>query len=244
MGAVECQFCAIVNGTAPASVVAEFDSAVAFFPKEPATAGHTLVVPREHVENLWSLDEAVANSLMQATLEVSRSVMNTVSPDGLSIVQSNGGAATQTVPHVHVHVVPRWDDDDLGPNWPEKSPATAEALSKTLVAMKAHFKVQSDPLRYDLTDGRDRDDRRKHVDLIAAVVGRMGSSSAQAKGWSITLAGAAFGVAVLRENAWPLIVLGIVGLVVFAKIDAHYLSVEKTFRDLHDAVVENKVVPL
>ena len=98
---------------------------------------------------------------------------------------------------------------------------------------------------YDLSSAQDRDDRRKHLDLIAAVVGRMGTSSAQAKGWSITLAGAAFGVAVLRDNNWLLIVLGIVGLMAFAKIDAHYLHVEKAYRDLHDAViVENNIVPL
>ncbi|WP_349269279.1 hypothetical protein [Mycolicibacterium parafortuitum] len=97
---------------------------------------------------------------------------------------------------------------------------------------------------YDLSNQNDRDDRRKHLELIAAVIGRMGTASAQAKGWSITLAGAAFGVAVLRENAWPLIVLGVVGLAVFAKIDAHYLSVEKDFRDLHDAVLDNQVEPL
>lgn len=98
---------------------------------------------------------------------------------------------------------------------------------------------------YDLSDPLDRDDRRKHLELIAAVIGRMGTSSAQAKGWSITLAGAAFGVAVLRDNYWPLIALGIVGLLVFAKIDAHYLQVERAYRDLHDAVVaENNVLPL
>lgn len=98
---------------------------------------------------------------------------------------------------------------------------------------------------YDLSDPLDRDDRRKHLELIAAVIGRMGTSSAQAKGWSITLAGAAFGVAVLRDNYSPLIALGIVGLLVFAKIDAHYLHVERAYRDLHDAVVaENNVVPL
>ncbi len=98
---------------------------------------------------------------------------------------------------------------------------------------------------YDLSDPLDREDRRKHLDLIAAVIGRMGTSSAQAKGWSITLAGAAFGVAVLQDNYWPLIALGIVGLLVFAKIDAHYLHVEKAYRDLHDAVVAgNNLVPL
>lgn len=96
---------------------------------------------------------------------------------------------------------------------------------------------------YNLESPDDREDRRKHLDLIAAVVGRMASASAQAKGWSITLAGAAFGVAVIRDN-WVLIVLGIIGLMAFAKIDAHYLDVEKDFRDLHDAVIDNTAKPL
>lgn len=96
---------------------------------------------------------------------------------------------------------------------------------------------------YNLDAPGDREDRRKHLDLIAAVVGRMATASAQAKGWSITLAGAAFGVAVIRDN-WVLIVLGMIGLMAFAKIDAHYLDVEKDFRDLHDAVVDNTVTPL
>jgi hypothetical protein len=96
---------------------------------------------------------------------------------------------------------------------------------------------------YDLNEPLDREDRRKHLDLIAAVINRMASASAQAKGWSIALAGAAFGVAVIRDN-WLLILLGILGLTAFAKIDAHYLDVEKDFRDLHDAVVANTVTPL
>lgn len=240
----ECPFCAIIQGDAPASVVAEFGAAIAFFPKVPASAGHTIVVPREHVENFWSLTEPTSTALVRATVEVSRTVMTAVSPDGLSIIQSNGEAATQTVHHLHVHVVPRWDGDTLGPNWPEQAAANADLLDRTLAAMKAEANITSGPVRYDIADDKDRDDRRKHLELIAAVIGRMGSSSAQAKGWSITLAGAAFGVAVLKENAWPLIVLGIVGLLAFAKIDAQYLSVEKTFRDLHDDVIDNKVVPL
>ncbi|BBZ29560.1 hypothetical protein MMAD_38550 [Mycolicibacterium madagascariense] len=96
---------------------------------------------------------------------------------------------------------------------------------------------------YDLTEPGEREDRRKHLELVASVVGRMASSSAQAKGWSITLAGAAFGVAVIRDNA-VVILLGIVGLCAFAVIDAHYLNVERTFRDLHDAIVANTVEPL
>lgn len=96
---------------------------------------------------------------------------------------------------------------------------------------------------YDLEKPGDREDRRKHFELIAAVIGRMANASSQAKGWSITLAGAAFGVAVIRDNSL-LILLGIAGLVAFAVIDVRYLHLEKSFRDLHDAVLENTVPPM
>lgn len=96
---------------------------------------------------------------------------------------------------------------------------------------------------YDLNDEKDREDRRKHLDLVAAIVGRMAGASATAKGWSITVAGTAFGVAVVR-NSWYLFVLGIIGLVVFGVIDGLYLHNEKKFRDLYDAIAEdNSVAP-
>lgn len=96
---------------------------------------------------------------------------------------------------------------------------------------------------YDLSDDQDREDRRKHLELVSAVVGRMASASAAAKGWSITIAGAAFGVAVVQDS-WHLFLLGVVGLVVFGIIDGLYLHNEKKFRDLYDAIVENSVKPL
>lgn len=100
------------------------------------------------------------------------------------------------------------------------------------------------PDRYDLNDSQDRDDRRKHLELVSAVVGRMAAASAAAKGWSITLAGAAFGVAVIRDKAY-LIVLGIVALVVFGIVDGLYLYNEKRFRALYAAIADqNAVKPL
>jgi hypothetical protein len=96
---------------------------------------------------------------------------------------------------------------------------------------------------YDLSDDQDREDRRKHLELVSAVVGRMASASAVAKGWSITIAGAAFGVAVVQDS-WHLFLLGVVGLVVFGIIDGLYLHNEKKFRDLYDAIVDNSVKPL
>jgi hypothetical protein len=97
---------------------------------------------------------------------------------------------------------------------------------------------------YDLTDNQDRDDRRKHLELVSAVVARMATASAAAKGWSITLAGAAFGVAIVRDK-WYLILLGILALILFGILDGFYLHNEKRFRDLYDAIaIDNAVTPL
>ncbi len=95
---------------------------------------------------------------------------------------------------------------------------------------------------YDLTSDQDREDRRKHLDLVSSIVGRMAGASAAAKGWSITLAGAAFGVAVVR-GSWYLFALGVVGLVVFGVIDGLYLHNERKFRDLYEAIVQNSIAP-
>lgn len=116
----ECSFCAIIAGDEPARRVLDSPGAIAFFPKEPATIGHTLVVPRKHIPDLWSLDAGTAQVLADAVLVVARAIRRAFEPEGLNIIQSNGEAATQTVPHMHVHVVPRWRGDDMGPIWPTR----------------------------------------------------------------------------------------------------------------------------
>lgn len=95
---------------------------------------------------------------------------------------------------------------------------------------------------YDLEKDQDREDRRKHLELVSAVVARMASASAAAKGWSITVAGAAFGIAVVRSN-WFVFLLGVIALVVFGIVDGLYLHSERKFRDLYDAIIaENSTV--
>ena len=96
---------------------------------------------------------------------------------------------------------------------------------------------------YDLSNDQDREDRRKHLELVSIIVGRMATASAAAKGWSITIAGAAFGVAVVRDS-WHLFLLGVLALIAFSVIDGLYLHNEKKFRDLYDAIVDNSVKPL
>lgn len=124
----ECPFCEIVRRDDPdAREVYRDDAVVAFFPTEPATLGHTLIIPRNHVPYIWDLDDEVASRLALATVALSRAVQRTVRPDGLNVIQSNGKAASQTVFHLHIHVVPRWQDDPIGRLWPPESNFSSDA---------------------------------------------------------------------------------------------------------------------
>ncbi|MEU0557421.1 HIT domain-containing protein [Dactylosporangium sp. NPDC006015] len=119
-----CEFCEIVARSAPARIVFEDEDSLAFFPLNPASPGHTLVIPRVHIPDIWSLSRDQASPLLDTTLKVSRAIRTALRPDGLNIINSNGAAATQTIFHIHVHLVPRWHSDHFGNIWPPSSQRT------------------------------------------------------------------------------------------------------------------------
>lgn len=118
----DCPFCEIVQRDDPdAREVYRDQHVVAFFPHNPATLGHTLVIPRIHVPDIWMLDRSTAEQLADATTRLAAAVKRAVNPDGLNVIQSNGSAASQTVFHLHIHLVPRWEGDPIGHIWPPES---------------------------------------------------------------------------------------------------------------------------
>lgn len=124
----DCQFCSIVRRDDPDAREAYRDEhVIAFFPTEPAVLGHTMVAPREHIPDIWSLDEDIATHLARATVRVASAVREATELKGLNIIQSNGEVATQSVFHLHVHLVPRWDGDAMGPIWPNETDYTEQA---------------------------------------------------------------------------------------------------------------------
>jgi histidine triad (HIT) family protein len=125
---VDCTFCSIIDGTLPSWGVDDDDEAVAFLDIGQATPGHTLVVPRRHAPDLWSLSEDEAAALMRTVHRVAGRLRDTLRPLGLNVLQSNGAAAWQEVDHVHVHLVPRYGDDDLVPPW-RSTTSSAEDLA-------------------------------------------------------------------------------------------------------------------
>lgn len=114
----DCPFCAITRGEARADIVARSASWVAFVPLHPATTGHTLLVPRQHVRDYWALDAALAQDLAVAAVDVGRVILAVLKPDGMNLITSSGRVAEQTVFHLHIHLVPRWRDDGFGDIWP------------------------------------------------------------------------------------------------------------------------------
>jgi histidine triad (HIT) family protein len=135
----ECEFCRIIRGETQARVVAETGAVIVFLPLTPATLGHTLVVPKQHVPDIWSLPPVLIDPLAQATLRTAYAIKEAMQPEGLNIINSNGTAASQTIPHVHIHVVPRWEGDEVGEIWPPKESRSEVIQDSVLIAIRTAF---------------------------------------------------------------------------------------------------------
>lgn len=111
----DCPFCAIERGTAPASVLYEDGTSLAFLDVRPANPGHALVVPREHAEGLADLPEATGGHLFRVGMRVAGALRATerVRTEGVNLFLADGAAAGQDVFHVHLHVIPRTGDDGV-----------------------------------------------------------------------------------------------------------------------------------
>lgn len=125
-----CVFCAIAAGDAPARVVAESDGAIAFLDIAPAGEGHTLVIPRSHADDIWSLSAADADDVWRLTVRAAERLRDVLRPDGLTLFQANGEAGWQEVFHFHMHLVPRWRGDSLIRPW-KSVPGDATRLDET-----------------------------------------------------------------------------------------------------------------
>src|SRR6266536_4121001 len=229
-----CPFCLIIAGyDQTARVIYRDDNVVAFFPPEPATVGHTLVVPLRHVADIWGLDSKEAEHLAKASLRVAHALRAALHPDGLNVIQSNGEAATQTVPHVHVHLVPRRDDDQMTLAWPPQAAEAEIEMDRTLRKVQEQLQPADEP---------SPEDRRQHLMFIQSVVARMSQASASAKTWLLPIVTAAYGYA-LAKYSWSVAALGVGAVLVFCLLDANYMKQERAFRSLYDQVANGGRIP-
>ena len=111
----KCTFCAIIAGDAPASLVWEDSTALAFMDIRPVNPGHVLVVPRQHAASLAQLDPEVGAHLFGVAMQLAPAVRRSgVVCQGINLFLADGRAAGQEVMHVHLHIVPRFSGDGFG----------------------------------------------------------------------------------------------------------------------------------
>jgi len=109
----DCIFCKIAAGEIPCSKVFEDDTTLAFMDIAPMNKGHLLVIPKDHFGNILEIDEETYGRLFSLICRIAKAVGAGLSPDGMNVLQLNGKAANQVVPHLHIHIVPRWTGDGL-----------------------------------------------------------------------------------------------------------------------------------
>ncbi|MGX7106680.1 HIT family protein [Hutsoniella sourekii] len=108
-----CIFCQIMEGSIPSAKVYEDDYVYAFLDTSQVTPGHTLVIPKKHVPDIMAYDEELAGQVFARLPKISRAILNAF-PDakGINILNNNGEMAYQTVFHSHIHLIPRYSEDD------------------------------------------------------------------------------------------------------------------------------------
>lgn len=133
-----CIFCEIVGGRRESHVVYEDDFHLAFLDKYPIDKGHTLVVPKKHYEKVTDMDKDTVGSLFSCIPFITRAIIATTNADAFSLAQNNGKAAKQIIPHVHVHIIPRYDV--TGPLWTKRTIPPPEELESLAQRIREHTK--------------------------------------------------------------------------------------------------------
>ena len=131
-----CVFCKIVAGQLPAFKLLEDDTTIAFMDINPVNPGHTLAVAKGHWPTVDVIPPDVLAAVARSAQKIAKAAMAVLKPAGVNLVQANGPAAGQSVPHLHIHIMPRRAGDDVTLNWEPKpgDRAEIEAIYKKLKA--------------------------------------------------------------------------------------------------------------
>lgn len=121
-----CIFCKIANGDIPSATVYEDQEFRVILDLSPASKGHALILPKSHHKDICEADEAVASKLFPLAAKLGSVMKQELGASGFNVVQNNGTSAGQTVFHLHVHVIPRYEDGPSMVTWEPKASDSAE----------------------------------------------------------------------------------------------------------------------
>ena len=124
-----CIFCKIANGEIPSTTLYEDEDFRVILDLGPATRGHALLLPKNHFANLFELDDETAQKAILVAKKMAGKMKAALGADGFNVVQNNGEAAGQTVFHFHMHLIPRYENDNAGILW-EPGETTPEDMAE------------------------------------------------------------------------------------------------------------------
>ena len=129
MSVDNCIFCKIANGEIPSTTLYEDEDFRVILDLGPATRGHALLLPKNHFANLFELDDETAQKAILVAKKMAGKMKDALGADGFNLVQNNGEAAGQTVFHFHMHLIPRYENDNAGILW-EPGETTPEDMAE------------------------------------------------------------------------------------------------------------------
>lgn len=121
-----CIFCKIIKGEIPSYKVYEDDYTLAFLDIRPVNAGHTLVISKDHFENIYTLPDETLARLSLTVRKIATAARNSLNADGVNIIMNNEAPAGQVIFHAHFHIIPRFENDGLK-HWPQGDLRATEA---------------------------------------------------------------------------------------------------------------------
>jgi histidine triad (HIT) family protein len=136
---MDCVFCKIRDGQIPAFRIYEDDRTLTFMDINPLNSGHCLVATKAHAPTIFDADEEDLRAAMAVAKKVAAAIQQGLKPDGLNLLQANGAAAFQSVPHFHLHLIPRWNNDGKGFDW-KPVPGNRDQILKTGERLRALLK--------------------------------------------------------------------------------------------------------
>lgn len=122
----KCIFCKIIKGEIPCNKVYEDENNFVFLDVNPINPGHTLLIPKEHYENIHEMPDELLEKTMPVVKKIADAIKSAVGATGINIGQNNGASAGQAVFHYHMHIIPRFENDGLK-HWPGKPYMLGEA---------------------------------------------------------------------------------------------------------------------
>ncbi len=136
-----CIFCSIISGDLPCIEVFQDKDFIAIMDKYPISRGHTLVLPKKHYVTLLQMPSTEVGRLYSLASVIAKAVVSATGADGFNMGQNNGTSANQIVPHVHVHLVPRFKGDSPDGRWPARTVASNEALDSIAQKIKGLLEI-------------------------------------------------------------------------------------------------------